>query len=108
MLRGMVRSDARRDVCPFCGDPLHETAEGYVCGKCRTVIRMETCEMTGEAYPVTSLLNYKIKQQKDEQSRQDKFLVEKYAEARLFYRNITPLSLVGELLCPKCGKAHVH
>ncbi|MBQ9783294.1 MAG: hypothetical protein IJW44_02120 [Clostridia bacterium] len=108
LLRGMVNSDTRRDVCPFCGDPLHETAEGYVCGKCRTVIRIETCEKTGETYPVTSLLNYKIKKQNDEQSRQDKFLVEKYAEARLFYRNITPLSLGGEFLCPKCGKAHSH
>ena len=107
LLRGMVESDTRRDTCPFCGAPMTETEQGHVCGKCRTVIRQEICPTTGDAYTVTGLLNYKLKKQdREEKTRQDKFLVEKYAEARLFYRNITPLSLGGDLLCPQCGKVH--
>lgn len=106
LLRGMVYSDEKRDVCPFCGKPLSFIDGECTCMSCRTVIRESTCLETGEKYFETSIRGYKCKQKAEENTRRDKFLVDKYSEAQMFFRNITNIGLAGENICPKCGKIH--
>jgi len=108
ILRGMVESDRQNDMCPFCGAVLHAVEKNsHECTRCHTVIARKTCSNTDEQYWETSLQNYNlIRKRNERKSANDKLLTEKYAEARLFYRNITPLNLAGDLICPKCHKVH--
>ena len=108
ILRGMVESDRRKDMCPFCGNELHARSKAsHECAKCHTVISHKDCPNTAEQYWETSLRDYNLIRKRTERKFvKDKLLTEKYAESRLFYRNITPLNLGGDLVCPRCNKIH--
>lgn len=105
LLRGMAYSDAKRDLCPFCGKPLTKTVYGGVCHVCHTEIHQKTCPETGTPYLSTKISDFKPALQKA-QTRKERYLFEKYAEASLHYRNITPITPTGEPLCPHCGNFH--
>ncbi len=107
ILRGMVYSDEKREICPFCGKALTGDETGHRCASCRTKITEKRCAETGETYIETSIFGYQPKRNTEEPHRRDKFLVDKYSEAQLFFRNITKIDFSGENLCPKCGKLHV-
>ena len=107
ILRGMIYTDKTRDVCPFCGNPLIY-AEGHVeCLICRTQIFDRVCPETGKNYIETGIKEFVLKKGGlDETSKRDKFYADKITEARLHYRNITPLSQSGKAVCPHCNKTH--
>ncbi len=93
LLRGMICADERFDVCPFCGQPLHEESDEvlgsyHACGFCGTEILRQSCPNTGKTYPVTRIGG------------------QKPSRDGMRYRNITPIGADGELLCPFCGEEH--
>ncbi len=106
LLRGMLYSDKTHTVCPFCGKPLVKEEWGYRCESCRTSITKKSCPETGENYIETGIFGYKPKKRAEENSRNDKFLVDKYLESQMFFRNVTNINFSGENLCPKCGRLH--
>lgn len=110
LLRGMVYADETRTVCPFCGKPLSRAGEEGVtfeCRACRTQIFEFICPETGEKYVATGIKDLRPTKRKDVGAdRKTAFLVDKYAEARLYYRNVTPVTADGRPMCPRCGKAH--
>ncbi len=105
LLRAMVYADEGRENCPFCGAPLVEGEQGWECGLCDTVIADRLCPETGKRYFATELKRYKLAHKRREEG-QSKAWQDKASEAALFFRNITPLSTGGKLLCPHCGKLH--
>ena len=106
LLRGMIYSDEKRDVCPFCGKPLTKGEHSHLCPSCRTEIVEKICSETGEEYAETKIYAYTPKRNEESGNRRDKFLVDKYKESQMFFRNITNLDFSGENICPKCGKLH--
>ena len=105
-LRGMVYSDEKRDTCPFCGKKMEKREEGYVCVSCKTEIADKVCAQTQKPYVQTRIYGYKPKFGNEETTKRDKFLFDKYAEAQLFFRNVTALDFSGRCICPHCGKTH--
>lgn len=93
LLRGMIYADGAHEICPFCGKPLAKSEDGFECGACRTVIEEKICPETGAKYYATAIKHF----------RKNK---EKGGEGLYYYRNITPLSAEGAVLCPICGKEH--
>lgn len=60
LLRGMICADGRFDVCPFCGQPLHEEIDRdfgtiHACKFCKTEILHLTCPDSGRTYPATRI-----------------------------------------------------
>ena len=106
LLRCMIEADEARTVCPFCGDALEATEKGHECSVCRAVIERKICEKTGKHYNVSGINRYVPVWHRSEQYQRQKFLHDRYAEAQLHFRNITPISDDGEALCPHCGKSH--
>ncbi|MBE5744936.1 MAG: hypothetical protein E7355_02235 [Clostridiales bacterium] len=106
IFRGMVYSDEKRDVCPFCGKTLTPTKEGHVCVPCRTVIKQTVCPEKQEAYFETGIYEYTPKVAPEEANKRNKFLTDKFIESQLFFRNITDINFFGKTICPKCGKVH--
>jgi predicted RNA-binding Zn-ribbon protein involved in translation (DUF1610 family) len=95
-LRGMIYADAEHKICPFCGKELAKTEDAFECGACRTVIRENICPETGERYYSTEIKHFS-------KAKTKKFVA---SDAAYHFRNITPVSESGALLCPECGKEH--
>ncbi len=91
LLRAMVYADAKREICPFCGNPLIKEENSYECGRCRTVISQNICPETGKKYYSTAIRDFTRKSR---------------GEGMYHYRNITPILGDGTPLCPICGKEH--
>lgn len=96
LLRAMIYADARHEVCPFCGKPMVKTEDAYECGACRTVIRKNTCPRTGGEYYSTEIKHYR-------KAKSKKFA---NIDSAYNFRNITPVSESGILVCPECGEEH--
>lgn len=96
LLRGMIYADAEHKICPFCGKELAETEDAFECGACRTVITKNTCAETGKEYYSTDIKHFRREKTK-------KYVA---SDAVYHFRNITPVSESGALLCPECGKEH--
>ncbi len=105
VLRGMVYSDGKRDTCPFCGHSLTENNGFCECEICKTRVFERVCPTTGERYFATDIGELS-KLQKQETVKRKKLLSEKFAEAQMYYRNVTALTASGEIVCPRCGKIH--
>lgn len=113
LLRGMIYSDQRRDTCPFCGDTLRYVepegeAPRYECGRCRTDLLSGICLTAGLPYYFTRIRNHKSAEPSDHRTLQDPLLYQRYLEAQMHFRNITPIGEDGKLICPRCGKSHVN
>lgn len=108
ILRGMIYSDQRRDICPFCGKELsHNSSENsYECGYCRTVITEKLCPSSGEKYFATHIKNFSKNRAAMPLASRDKYLFSKEAEALLHFRNITSITERGDILCPHCKENH--
>ena len=91
LLRAMVYADDSHESCPFCGKAMTQTENSYECGACRTVIRAHICPESGTGYYSTAIKNFVRKSR---------------GEGLYHYRNITPISDEGTILCPICGKEH--
>ena len=106
-LRGMILSDEKREVCPFCGNELERQENIFTCGICRAEIKEEQCPHTGKSYVTSGIrrlepLGGGARREKEH----EKFLHDRYLEASLHFRNITPLTRDGEPICPRCGEVH--
>ncbi len=108
LLRCMIYSDSEHVICPFCGSPITESANGHECERCKTVIHRDICPEHEKAYFTVSLKDYRpnLSREKLAKAAEDAFLSERAEEAMLFYRNITALTKAGEPICPHCGKVH--
>lgn len=111
LLRGMIYCDHTRDTCPFCGRPLrYSQVEGegarHECGGCRTQIYSAVCPNMGYPYYYTRIGNFKPEGAPDTRTLRDSLLYARYLEAKMYFRNITPIDEEGKILCPRCGKSH--
>ena len=104
ILRGMIYSDTEHKVCPFCENPLEQTVKGYECVVCRAEIKKEICPLTEQEYYTSGIRRY-VSERARSVERQ-KFLHDRYAEARLHFRNITRITDEGVPICPRCNKVH--
>jgi ribosomal protein L37AE/L43A len=109
LLRAMVKSDAARDECPFCGGKLHKRKKdgGYECDSCHTLIQEAKCPKTGEAYTYTDIASYKkIPVNPALFGKNEMWRYYRKVEASLFFRNITKITPKGEFVCPVCHEVH--
>lgn len=102
LFRAMIYADTKREVCPFCGQNLTKHDNDYTCLTCQTVIVEKECPNTQKSFFVTDMGEFK----KPVDDKKDKFLQDKVSEAQQNFRNITKLSIAGEIICPHCGKIH--
>lgn len=101
LLRGMIYSDNKRDICPFCGAELEKRNNDYVCPKCATLISKRMCLQTEKVFVVTSIDNYEA----FFDDTKSKWLRERQSEAIYHFRNITAIKN-GEFVCPYCKMVH--
>lgn len=109
ILKGMVYSDTKRDVCPFCGGKLHSDPYlgFYQCNDCMTQIKESVCRETNKHYFYTDnthLKKHSIK--KSDFKRDDYWYYEKQIESAMYFRNITKIDHNSEIICPHCHKVH--
>lgn len=108
ILRGMIYSDQKRNICPFCGELLHEEHHSYfICHSCRLQIKEGYCEKNHQNYFYTDNQNSKVKRKFDFGYDYDKeWYAEKQIESLMFFRNITKINGDGEIVCPHCQDVH--
>lgn len=102
LLRGMLYSDEKHDVCPFCGSELKKEDGKYECDICRGEFYEQTCPTHNKKYYVSTIK----KHNSVNNDAKRRFLHDRFSEAQYHFRNITPISLDGSILCPKCGQKH--
>ena len=105
LLKGMVYSDDKFDICPFCGSSLINEDNIYYCDKCRTTISKEHCESTDMDYLVTGIKNYKVKKKATKYTK-SAIVQKRMNEGLLHYRNITKITADLSPVCPHCKKVH--
>lgn len=106
-LRGMILSDTKHEHCPFCGNDLERQGNALTCGLCRAEIKEEECPNTGLSYLTSGIKKYvRTERNAGRVNEYEKFLHDRYLEASLHFRNITPLAPDGTPICPRCGKGH--
>ncbi len=110
LLRCMVLSDEKRQICPFCGADLKESASGWECEWCKTLIERQICETKKKEYFTLSLKDYSIIPKFDMVSQDvqtgEPTLKDRKTEAMLFYRNITEIDYRARAICPHCKMIH--
>ena len=109
ILKGMIYSDEKRDVCPFCGGKLlQDRYHGfYQCADCMTQIKEDTCKETKKHYFYTDNTHFKKTViNKVDFKHDDYWYYEKQIESLMYFRNITKINESGEIICPHCN--HVH
>lgn len=109
LLRGMIYSDTKKDVCPFCGGHLIQESQGnaYVCPDCMTQIKQAVCPTTNAPYFYTDdthLKKYAINQADFRED--EEWYYKKRVESSLFFRNITKINNEADIICPHCHKVH--
>lgn len=109
ILRGMIYSDNKRDVCPFCGGKLkkNDLHDFYQCNDCMIQIKENVCEETKEPYFYTDnkLLNkHSINNVVFDDD--DEWFIRKQIESSMYFRNITKINDQGEIICPHCNKIY--
>ena len=109
ILKGMIYSDTKRDVCPFCGGKLVKDPykDFYQCNDCMTQIKESTCKAANKSFFYTDnahLKKYVIK--KSDFSHDEYWYYEKQIEALMYFRNITKINQNSEIICPYCNKIH--
>ncbi len=109
ILRGMIYSDAKRDVCPFCGGKLLKNPYlgFYQCNDCMTQIKESVCDENGKSFFYTDnahLKKYVIN--KSDFKHDDYWYYERQIESLMYFRNITKINHNSEIICPYCNKIH--
>ncbi len=111
LLKGMVYSDRSRDVCPFCGGKLHKDpyGEGYQCNDCMTQIKQNVCPETKKSFFYTDNAHLKKYAINITDYKQDEYwFYKKKIESSMFFRNITKINHLADIVCPHCKKIHNH
>jgi len=110
VLRGMVYSDTKRDVCPFCGGKLHKDPHHgfYQCNECMTQIKKDVCVETKKPFFYTDNTHLKKHMlSKSDFKRDDYWYYERQMESLMYFRNITKINHHSEIICPHCNQVHV-
>ena len=112
LLRGMIYSDAKWDICPFCGKPLEineqEKDQPYECRACRTQIFSLVCPKTESSYFATKIKNHILPQERGcDGLETGRMSCKKQIEFQMHFRNITKIGEHNEIVCPKCRHIHV-
>ncbi|MGI6711045.1 MAG: transposase [Bacilli bacterium] len=109
ILRGMVYSDAVRDVCPFCGEKLYKDKyrKIYQCNRCMTQIVENICPVTNQIYLYTDIKSFKKKiQYRSTYKEMSDVYYKKQIDSALHFRNITKINQNAEFICPHCNQIH--
>lgn len=106
LLRAMLYADEEKKECPFCGGELAVGEFGFECPICRADYRSFLCPETKKQYYVSAIKKHTFLSTREGSSKRRDFLQDRYSEAQLHFRNITPITEDGEALCPFCGKKH--
>jgi hypothetical protein len=109
VLRGMIYSDTKRDVCPFCGGKLHKDPyhNFYQCHECMTQIKERVCDVTDKSFFYTDIAHHKSYVASKSSFKHDEdWYYEKQVESLMYFRNITKINHSGEVICPYCNKIH--
>jgi hypothetical protein len=109
ILKGMIYSDKKRDVCPFCGGRLHKDPyhDVYQCNDCMTQIKQDVCKDHDKAFFYTDNTHLKQHVIKKSDFKHDEYwYYEKQMESLMYYRNITKINHQSEIICPYCNKVH--
>jgi hypothetical protein len=109
ILRGMIYSDTKRDVCPFCGGKLHKDPyhDFYQCHECMTQIKEHVCDVTNKSFFYTDIAHRKnYVASKSNFKHDEDWYYEKHVESLMYFRNITKINHSGEVICPYCNKVH--
>ena len=107
LLRGMIYSDTKKDRCAFCSG-ICEIKDGrHICRSCQAEVYERECPTVGKRYFVSTLIRKPSGLGVDKQvTERRRFLHDRYDEAQLHFRNITPIDKSGEHICPFCGTQH--
>jgi predicted RNA-binding Zn-ribbon protein involved in translation (DUF1610 family) len=103
LLKGMIYSTEKFDICPFCGNEMIKNEEGYTCPHCRQVIRLHHCPETNRPYYVTTISHFRLN---DTDEGKSSLLMNRTNESLLHYRNITKITSDLKFVCPHCNKVH--
>lgn len=109
VLKGMIYSDTKREVCPFCGEKLSKDPyKGfYQCNHCMTQIKEGVCPDLKKPYFYTDIAHLKKFMLSKSSFKHDEYwYYEKQVESLMYYRNITKIDEQGDIICPHCGKVH--
>ena len=109
ILKGMIYSDTKRDVCPFCGGKLHKDPYHgfYQCNDCMIQIKETVCKETNKAFFYTDNTYLKKYMSNLSDIKDDDFLdYEKQIESLMYFRNITKINQNGDIICPFCNVKH--
>ena len=109
ILKGMIYSDSKRDVCPFCGGKLtKDPYKGFhQCNNCMTQIKESTCKETNKSYVSTDIAHLKKYMIKKSDFKHDEYwYYERQMESLMYFRNITKINRHGDIICPYCNKTH--
>ncbi len=109
ILKGMIYSDTKRDVCPFCGGKLTKALyhDYYQCNDCMTQIKESVCKKTKKAYFYTDNAHQKKSVvHKSDFKHGEYWDYEKQIESLMFFRNITQINHRSEIVCPHCHEVH--
>ncbi|MGD9910771.1 MAG: hypothetical protein AB7U79_09285 [Candidatus Izemoplasmatales bacterium] len=109
ILKGMIYSDSKRDVCPFCGGQLvyDRHKKLHQCHDCLIQIKQETCPTTGKSYFYTDNTQHKHFSLSGSEIEYDElWYMEKQLESLMYYRNITKINEHNEFICPHCNEIH--
>lgn len=109
ILKGMIYSDTKREICPFCGGKLHQDPYHgfYQCNDCMTQIKQGLCDANKKSFFYTDnahLKKYVIK--KSDFKHDEYWYYEKQIESLMYFRNITKINHNSDIICPYCNKIH--
>lgn len=108
LLCGMIYSDQKHNICPFCGNETTAGENYYECEICRTVIAKDTCPETNKPYFYTTIKNLILPEEEHiPSSRMEEIFRKRQIESQMFFRNITSISENCEIICPECNKIHL-
>ncbi len=109
ILKGMIYSDTKRDVCPFCGGKLYKDLYHgfYQCSDCLIQIKESVCKDTNKPFFYTENTHLKKHAISKSDFKDDDYLYyENQIESLMYFRNITKINHNSEIICPYCNKKH--
>ena len=107
--RGMLYSDTKRDICPFCGSNLtfnNKTSE-YRCNTCMNVVKDVVCPKTKKVFISTRIFNYKNTFKEKIEDTKDNWTRNRLIESQLHFRNINMIDNEAYDICPYCKEVHI-
>lgn len=108
ILKGMIYSDTKRDVCPFCGGTLVKVPykQIYQCEHCLIQIKESVCKESNKPFFSTDIAHLKKHIKKSDFKHDEYWYYERQMESLMYFRNITKIDQHGDVICPYCN--HVH